>query len=219
MSPNEPQRRPSLDIPTTVVSKLAQGVEVMMRAPKIPIFLIRVSHSYYQIPTKREILQNYKDSLFSKQKPNEPERRPELAEKTKEKNGIIRAGKSISEREQGELDNQIDSSKRSLNFEIKNKFRQNPSAAPNPAPEPKKSELEALAVTNQPERLGSDPGMKEMGLGERPDEDRECKICFNHLANTVLLPCLHGGMCIKCAKEVHGTSNSKCSFCNQVRGM
>lgn len=218
MSPNEHQRRPSLEIPTTVVSKLAQGVEVILRAPKIPIFLIKLSHSYYQIPTKREILQNYKDSLFSKQKPNEPERRLEMAEKSKEKNGIIKAGKSISEREQGELDNQIDSSKRSLNFEIKNKFRQNPSASPNPAP-PKKSELEALAVTNQPEKLGRDAGMKEMELGEGHEEDKECKICFNHQANTVLLPCLHGGMCIKCAKEVHGTSNSKCSFCNQVRGI
>lgn len=46
------------------------------------------------------------------------------------------------------------------------------------------------------------------------DDDGLCTICYSQKANTVLLDCGHGGICIDCATDTM-RKNNHCLFCRQ----
>ena len=50
----------------------------------------------------------------------------------------------------------------------------------------------------------------EKGLGEA------CVICCDRIADAVLLPCGHGGLCFECGKRV-GKQGADCHLCRKVR--
>eukprot|EP00933_Yihiella_yeosuensis_P047894 TRINITY_DN43889_c0_g1_i1.p1 TRINITY_DN43889_c0_g1~~TRINITY_DN43889_c0_g1_i1.p1 ORF type:complete len:111 (-),score=14.10 TRINITY_DN43889_c0_g1_i1:2-334(-) len=44
----------------------------------------------------------------------------------------------------------------------------------------------------------------------------ECEICCDNVADTVFMPCSHGGMCEGCADEVLRRANRHCVTCRQA---
>lgn len=60
------------------------------------------------------------------------------------------------------------------------------------------------------EQVPKDPIIKK----EIPEEEKMCVICFFHESETIVEPCLHGGMCKSCAKDVLKKMGT-CMFCRK----
>jgi hypothetical protein len=73
-------------------------------------------------------------------------------------------------------------------------------------------------IPNLPEGIDRNDTPVTIGISSNPSETiggRICTICFVNLANTVFMPCGHGGICEKCSLDVW-KKNGNCPFCRDL---
>lgn len=73
------------------------------------------------------------------------------------------------------------------------------------------NKMKAEEILSQREMLPEEPEQKVLPTTE---DDGLCQICFSCPANTVLLDCGHGGICLDCAIDSM-KKNNYCIFCRE----
>lgn len=68
-------------------------------------------------------------------------------------------------------------------------------------------------ISNKPTEEDNKPSVPNLDESQL-DDDSLCTICYSAKANTVLLDCGHGGICIDCATDTM-RKNNYCLFCRQ----